>query len=124
MIPIEKVRNNLKQSEEWGLTFKTEIKKIMEEITIKNQEIGKLGRANLDLQEKIEKTKSEAKGQAELKMKIGYKIDKLTIKFEELEGRYSLYQGICTKKEDWQNELKNKAILLELDIEKERHSLI
>lgn len=53
MISLEKLKANLVQSETWGATFKNEIKRCMEEITIKNQQIAQISRLNLELQSSI-----------------------------------------------------------------------
>ena len=86
-------------------------------MTNKNQDITCISRKNIDLLANIDKAKSELKQIAEDKNKVRYKIDKMDIKVEEREKRLQLYSEIFAKKEEWNKELNNKVINLELDIE-------
>lgn len=40
-----------------------------------------------------------------------------------MQTRLQLYEEIHEKKEEWNRELTNKLALLEVDVERERHSL-
>jgi superfamily II RNA helicase len=81
----------LSQSERWSASFKEEIKKLMEEITNKNEQIAKIRRSNIDMNSQIQKNQCELKSIFEEKQRNAYKRDKLQIKVEELESRIKVY---------------------------------
>ena len=95
----------------------------MTEITFKNKSIAQLSRKNIDLQSNIDKSKIQLKGISEDNVKCKYKIDKIQISLEERENRVALYQDIFKKKMSWNQELENKVVTLELDLQNQRRNL-
>lgn len=72
------------QSEKWGLGFKEEIKRLMEEITNKNGEMARMRKESVSLRDGIQKAENELKTLLDEKLRNKYKKDKLQIKVEEI----------------------------------------